>query len=347
MKSLIIAGRLIRQINGDKRTLAVMIIAPIMIMTLLYFLLSSWITTVNIDVVDASGVDLDALDEMADITVVSSEQEAIDRIINGDSDGYIDGDKFVVEGTDPSISAMVQKVFVSYAMAQTLSALPNGQNLMRNIGEGITVEAYYGSTDYDQFDFLAPSMMGFIIFFLVFLLSGIAFLRERISGTLERVMATSLKRRSLVGGYFLGFGVFAALQTVVIQVFLFYVLGIHTDTDFFLILLIDLIIAGTSLALGTLLSAFARNEFQLFQFIPIIIIPQMMFSGLFNLREVPVLLQGLAKVFPLNYGADALRDVMLKGQGFAQVYPDLLIMMGFTALFIVLNIAALKKYRNA
>lgn len=347
MKILVIAGRLFKQINGDKRTLIIMIIAPILIMTLLYYLLGSEVTTVYIDVVGSDTADYAALEELAEVTVVSTEDEAVTRLTQGKSDGYVSGDTYVAEGADPSISGMVQRVYTQYALQMKLSSLPpQAAGLAQGLNEKPAVELYYGNADYEQFDFLAPSMMGFIIFFLVFLLSGIAFLRERISGTLERIMATSLRRSHLVAGYFLGFGVFAALQTVVIQVFLIYVLNIHTDTNFFLVLLINLTVAGTSLALGTLLSAFARNEFQLFQFIPIIIIPQMMFCGLINLRETPMILQYIAKIFPLTYGADALRDVMLRGRGFVDIYPDLLVMLGFMVLFIVLNIQALKKYRD-
>ena len=347
MKILVIAGRLIRQINGDKRTLALMILAPILIMTLLYYLLGAGVGTVYIDVVEDSGVDTEALEDLAAVTTVPSEGDAIARLAGEKSDGYIYGDKYVAEGSDPGVSALVSRVYMQYDMGRKLAALPpQAAGLAQALGGEAPVELYYGSTGYEQFDFLAPSMMGFIIFFLVFLLAGIAFLRERISGTLERIMATSLRRSHLVAGYFLGFGVFAALQTVVIQAFLIYVLKIHTGTDFFLVLLINLTIAGTSLAMGTLFSAFARNEFQLFQFVPIVIIPQVMFCGLFNLRETPLVLQYLAKIFPLTYGADALRDVMLRGMGFMDIYPDLLIMLGFTALFIVLNIQALKKYRD-
>jgi len=258
------------------------------------------------------------------------------------------GDKYVAEGADTAIAAQVTAAFHAYAMQKKLASLPpQAAQLAQSLRDPISVESYYGGADYEQFDFLAPSMMGFIIFFLVFLLSGIAFLRERISGTLERVLATSLRRSQLVAGYFLGFGAFAALQTVIIQAFLLYALGIHAQTNFFLVLLINLTVAGTSLALGTLLSAFARNEFQLFQFIPAIIIPQVMFCGLFNLRDAPVFFQYLAKIFPLTYGARALRDVMLKNRGLTDILPDLLIMLGFTALFIALNIRALRKYRDA
>lgn len=252
----------------------------------------------------------------------------------------------MAEGTDPAVTALVKKAFTAYAIEQKLADLPRqATSLAEDLGESVEVETHYGGADYQQFDYLAPTMMGFIIFFLVFLLSGIAFLRERISGTLERVMASSLRRSHLVAGYFFGFGVFVALQTVIIQVFLVYVLGIRSGSDFFLVLPINLVIAATSLSLGTLLSAFARNEFQLFQFIPLVIIPQIMFCGLFNLREVPVVFQYLAKLFPLTYGADALRNMMLRGQGFQDVWLDLLIMLGFAALFFLLNVRALRKYR--
>ena len=347
MKMFVIAGRLIRQIAGDKRTLAIILIAPVLIMTLLYLLLGNGVTKANIDIVSESYTPSETMIEVADVTLVGSETGAVERLKDGLSDGYIDGERYVVEGSDPSITALAKRAFAVYAQEKNLAALPPQfaaqAGKLTNMPE---IEQYYGTADYEQFDFLAPSMMGFIIFFLVFLLAGIAFLRERISGTLDRILVTSLRRSHLVAGYFLGFGVFAALQTVVIQLFLVYVLNVHTGTDFPLVMLINLAIAGTSLAMGTLFSAFARNEFQLFQFIPIVIIPQMMFSGLFNLRESPVILQDLAKIFPLTYGADALRKVMLRGAGFSDVVGDLLILFGFTALFFALNIQVLKKYRT-
>lgn len=347
MKIFVIAGRLIRQIAGDKRTLVVMLIAPVLIMSLLYLLLGNGVTKAHIDIVSTDYVASETMEDVADITLVSSEAEAIDRLTDGKSDGYICEDRNVAEGTEPSLTALTKRAFLLYAQEQNMSSLPaQFANQAESLMKQPDVDLYYGSADFEQFDFLAPSMMGFIIFFLVFLLAGIAFLRERISGTLDRILVSSLRRGQLVSGYFLGFGVFAALQTIVIQLYLMYVLKIHTGTDVLLVLLINLTIAGTSLAMGTLFSAFARNEFQLFQFIPIVIIPQVMFCGLFNLRETPQAVQYLAKIFPLTYGADALRKVMLRGAGFSEVLLDLLIMLGFTALFFLLNIQVLKKYRT-
>lgn len=347
MKMFVIAGRLIRQIAGDKRTLVVMLLAPVLIMTLLFLLLGNGVTKANIDIVSTDYVASESMKDVADITLVTTEADAITRLKDGKSDGYICEDRYVAEGTDPAVTQLTKRAFILYAQEQKIASMPQQfASQMESMTQQPEVELYYGSADFEQFDFLAPSMMGFIIFFLVFLLAGIAFLRERISGTLDRILVSSLRRGQLVSGYFLGFGVFAALQTVVIQLFLQYVLKIHTGSSVFLVLLINLTIAGTSLAMGTLFSAFARNEFQLFQFIPIVIIPQVMFCGLFNLRESPQILQSLAKIFPLTYGADALRKVMLRGAGFSDVLGDLLIMLGFTALFFVLNIQVLKKYRT-
>ena len=346
MKIFVIAGRLIRQITGDKRTLMVMLIAPVLIMTLLYLLLGNGVTKANIDLVADAYTPSSQMQEIAEITLVKDEQEAIDRLTSGKSDGYIDGETYVTVGTDPSITALSKRAFLQYAQEKAMASMPQQIAAQaESLFQQPEVTLFYGADDFEQFDFLAPSMMGFIIFFLVFLLAGIAFLRERISGTLDRILVSSLRRSQIVAGYFFGFGVFAALQTIVLQLFLVFVLGVHSQANFLLVLLINLTIAGTSLAMGTLFSAFARNEFQLFQFIPIVIIPQMMFCGLFNLRETPLFLQYLAKIFPLTYGADALRRVMLQGAGLESVLPDIAIMLGFTILFFVLNIQVLKKYR--
>ena len=324
----------------------VLYVSTVLIMTLLFLLLGNGVTKANIDIVSTDYVASEKMEEVADITLVSTEADAIARLKDGKSDGYISDDRYVAEGTDPAVTQLTKRAFMQYAQEQKIASMPQQfASQVESMTQQPEVELYYGSEDFEQFDFLAPSMMGFIIFFLVFLLAGIAFLRERISGTMDRILVSSLRRGQLVGGYFLGFGLFAALQTIVIQVFLLYVLKIQTNENFLLVLLINLMIAGTSLSMGTLFSAFARNEFQLFQFVPIVIIPQVMFCGLFNLRETPLVLQYLAKIFPLTYGADALRQVMLRNATFADVWVDLLVMLGFIVLFFALNVRVLKKYR--
>lgn len=197
-----------------------------------------------------------------------------------------------------------------------------------------------------MFDSVAPMLMGFFVFFFVFLLAGVSFLRERISGTLDRILATPLKRKEIVYGYFLGFGVFVAIQTLIIQLFMVYGLKINIMGSFWTVLLINLLLASGSLALGTLLSTFAKNEFQLFQFIPIVIVPQVLFSGIFDLRKAPDIIIILSKVFPMTYGAEALKDVVIRGKGFLGIKLDLFILLLYAVAFLWLNILALKKYRK-
>lgn len=203
-----------------------------------------------------------------------------------------------------------------------------------------------GSDDMTSFDAVAPYMMGFFVFFFVFIIAGVSFLRERISGTLDRVLATPIRRYQIVFGYFIGFGVFVFIQTVLIQLFMVYALNVVIKGSFMLVLVINLLLATGSLALGTLLSAFARNEMQMFQFIPVVILPQVLFCGIFSLREAPIWVQALSRIFPLTYGAQALSDIAIRGLGFSDIALNLGVLAAFTILFLLLNTLVLKKYRR-
>src|SRR5699024_5741798 len=145
----------------------------------------------------------------------------------------------------------------------------------------------YNDEDADLFDQVSPALMGFFIFLFVFLIAGISFLRERTSGTLERTLATPLKRSSIVFGYFLGFFLFVAIQTVIIQIMIVDILAVDRLGNYWLLLLTNIIISTVALSLGLLLSTFARTEFQLLQFIPIAVVPQFFFSGVFDLSNAP------------------------------------------------------------
>ena len=124
MKIFVIAGRLIRQIAGDKRTLVVMLAAPVLIMSLLYLLLGNGVTKAKIDIVSMDYVASEAIEDVADITIVSSEAEAIDRLTDGRSDGYICEERYVAEGTDPSLTALAKRAFIQYTQEQNMSSLP-------------------------------------------------------------------------------------------------------------------------------------------------------------------------------------------------------------------------------
>lgn len=360
MRSFTVAKRLIKQLAGDKRTIAMMLIAPIFVIYLLSIILTSAPKKASIEIVSAPDTFVDSLKKEADISYVSNEDEAINNLRIKKSEGFInfndDNLEITVDGSDPSTARLtinsVSKAMSYYSeeristLIQDLSNMNMGKIPKINFQNKPEINYLYGSENMDLFDTTAPMMMGFFIFFFVFLIAGVSFLRERISGTLDRILATPLKRSEIVLGYFFGFGVFVAIQTILIQVFMFYILEIDIKGSFFTALLINIILAAGSLSLGTFLSSFTRNELQLFQFIPVIIVPQILFSGMFNLSEAPTWVHMLSKIFPLTYGAEALKNVAIKGYTLSQVSTDVLILTGYAILFIILNILALKKYRK-
>lgn len=355
MRILTMTKRLVKQIVEDKRTLALLLVAPIFVLYLLSIILNSSIDKPILQVINVPSSITDPLKNEADVTSVDDENIAIEKVKNKEIDGllvYKDSTLTVtVEGSDPTLTGAVKKA-VSKATGESMkssfeSLVNNPKFPVKNFSMLETKFNFInGSEDMTTFNSIAPLMMGFFIFFFVFLLAGISFLRERLSGTLDRLIATPIKRIEIVLGYFFGFGIFVMLQTIIIQLFMIYGLKIEIKGSFYVVLLINVVLAAGSLSLGTLLSAFARNEFQLFQFIPIIIVPQILFCGMFNLREAPIWVTTLSKVFPMTYGADALRGVILRGSTFSDVYLDILILAGYAILFIVLNSLALKKYRR-
>lgn len=372
MRALAVAKRLIKQIGGDKRSIALLFIAPIFVMYLLNVILTSGTTKYRIDLISPPESFAKELGKEAEISILKDEKSAVNNLKSNKSDAYIifnSGTPVItIEGSDPTkTGAIINKINkVNFKLYQdnTADIINNltknsGQNPNGIAAKGSTnnlnslsslskpeIKVLYGSKDMSLFDSIAPLLMGFFIFFFVFLLAGIAFLRERISGTLERILATPLKRSEIVCGYFLGFGLFVGLQTIVIQTFMLYGMHITMKGSFWAVLLINIMLASGSLTLGTLLSAFARNEFQLFQFIPIIIVPQMMFCGVFDLSSAPFWVIALSKIFPMTYGADALRNVMIRGKTISEVAFDVLMLAGYALLFMILNILVLKKYRK-
>jgi ABC-2 type transport system permease protein len=105
-------------------------------------------------------------------------------------------------------------------------------------------------------------------------------------------------------------------------------------------------LALVALSLGTLLSSFAASEFQMVQFIPIVVIPQIFFAGIFPVEGMADWLQGIGRIMPIYYAADALKAVMYKGLGLAEISGDLLALAIFATVFIILNVIALKKHRK-
>jgi ABC-2 type transport system permease protein len=277
---------------------------------------------------------------------------ALDRVERGEADGFVllEGTELRVwlEGTDPSktmaVMRAVQELGIEVA-EEIAPQLPPGVTLPERPEPDVTY--VHGSQDMRAVDFYGPVFIGVFVFFFVFITSGISFVRERTGGTLERLMATPIKRWELVLGYVQGFGLFSLLQTVIVAWASIYWVGFPNSGEFWLVLLIAESMALVSLTLGILVSEFANTELQVMQLMQIIVIPQILLSGMFDLSQTPAWMQTASRLFPLTYGADAMRAVMLRGERFAGVASELAVLWTFAAVFIVGNILTLKKYRRA
>ncbi|MBJ7949780.1 MULTISPECIES: ABC transporter permease [Bacillus cereus group] len=330
--------RIIRQFFRDKRSLAMMFGAPMLLLWLLSLIFTQKDYIPHIAVVDVPAPIVNVMKNQEASIYEYSKEKAISELEKQKIDAVIHLENgkmnLLLEGSDSSKNRAVLQILQK-------STEKNDASIMKP-----EVNYLHGSKDFTMFDGLGPVLIGFFTFFFVFILSGVSFVRERLSGTLERLLSTPVRRWEIVVGYIIGFGIFAFIQSVIIVSFSVYVLDLYVAGSIWLTLLITCMLSLTALTLGTFLSAYANNEFQMIQFIPLVIVPQIFFSGLFPIESMNKWLQMLGELFPLTYGADAMRQVMIRNQGFTEIALDLTVLLLFSLLFAVGNVFALKKHRK-
>ncbi|WP_345800282.1 ABC transporter permease [Microbacterium sp. AZCO] len=193
------------------------------------------------------------------------------------------------------------------------------------------------------FDIYGPPILALFPFIIMFLITSITTLRERRSGTLERLMTTPVGKGDFIVGYAIAFGLMALLQAIVTVSFAVWVCGLNTDGPAWQLGLVAVADAVLGMALGLLASAFARTEFQAVQFMPLIVFPQILLGGLFMPRDqMPDALYAISKVLPLSYAIDAINAVTA-GDARWDVYGPLLVVLGFLVAALVLASLTLRR----
>jgi ABC-2 type transport system permease protein len=253
----------------------------------------------------------------------------------------------MTNGLDPigegTVVGQVQRSIMEAASAITGVAPPT-------VGH-VTV---YGAPSDDPISRFAPAIVGFFAYFFVYLLTGVSFLRERIGGTLERLMATPVSRGEIVAGYSLGFGLLATIQMAVLLTWVlgsvtirsigplpeFSVgLGVESAGSAVYAFLVVVLLAIGAVSLGILVSTFARTEFQVIQSIPLVMVPQFLLSGiLFPISTLPEILRPFVAIMPLHYAVDGLRHVFVAGADLAStaLLFDLAVLAALAVVFAVL-----------
>jgi ABC-2 type transport system permease protein len=367
-RTLAITVRLLAQFRHDRRTLAILFVTPLVVLGLFALLFRTDAPLPTVGIVTSSGGAIGAAvgDAMADSDVidtveVASAEEAEDQVRDGELDAYVvlpsepDAEgvlrpEMVLEGTDQAVAAIVPAALqraVVEALAELAPSPPPGAPASVLPSVEVEILSIFGGDDeLDTLDLFGGPFIGLLIFFLVYVVTSVSFLRERSLGTLERLMASPLRRTEIVIGYMLGFTIVALVQAVEVLAFGLLVLDLYNVGSVWLIFGIEVLLAIGAVNLGIFLSTFARNEFQAVQFIPLVVVPQVLLSGLLvPVSSEPEWLQWISNALPLTYAVDALRDVMLRGADLAtaDIVRYVAVLGGFCALVIVAAAATLRR----
>jgi len=338
-----VARRIVLGFRRDRRTLALLFVAPIVVLTLVGALWGSS-ATAQVRVVAVGDVDPQLFEALrgTEIQLTALDRDAaIEALKDGQADAMIEfadnAATVTVEGSDPtrtgSIVGQVEAALTHLILDVPLTAF-------------VKVSYLYGGASYTLLDYLAPVLIAVFAFFFIFLLSAVSFLRERTSGTLERLLATPLTRGELVLGYLGGFALFALLQALVILAFTVFVLKVQYRGNLATIFVVEAVLVVGAVSLGLAISAFARNELQAVQFVPLVLLPQIFLSGLLvPVDQLSDVLRAISTILPLTYANEALRSVMVKG--YALTDPLIVRDIGILAAFaLVMAVAAVLSIRR-
>lgn len=393
MRIFAISKKVLTELLRDKRSLALLFLAPIFIMWLMNIAFSaSTDTNVQIASVNVSNAVKKSLDGVKHIstkgykTEYAAKKDLKDKkadavLVYKDKEKY----KLTYANTDTSKTALTRQAVKSTlkqvqiqellqnlkkaqqqasAKAAQANRLPDkyqnnsqsdmseanlNQTKQTNIQQttfDISEDYIYGNKDTTFFTKMVPILMGFFVFFFVFLISGMALLKERTTGTLDRLLATPVKRSDIVFGYMLSYGAVAALQTTIIVLSTVWLLKLKVLGSMIDVILVNILFALVALSFGLLLSTLAQSEFQMMQFIPIIIVPQVFFSGIIPLDSMANWIQSMGKFLPLYYAGHALSEIVLQGTSILNLESDLFVLLIFLSILTVLNIVGLKRYRK-
>ncbi len=363
------------EIVRDKPSLALLLVAPLVMSGLITFIIREGDSPrVDAVVVNEAGVSgavvaarLGASIEASGGTfkVVPDEAVARTAIKDGDASIAVLLPADLTSGKAPTLTLMtdgldpmgestqvgeLQRAIMASASAITGAEVPS-----------ITHVTVYGVPSEDPIARFAPAIVGFFAYFFVYLLTGVSFLRERTGGTLERLMATPVSRGEIVLGYSLGFGVMAMVQMVVLLTWVLgsvsigpvgplpqasIGLGVEIAGSAVYAFFVVVLLALGAVSLGILVSTFARTELQVIQSIPLILVPQFLLSGvLFPVSSLPQVLQPLVMIMPLRYAVDGLRQVFVAGADLASaaLLFNLTVLALFALVFGVLAAMTIRR----
>ncbi len=368
-----VSRRVFQDVVNDKRTLAMLFIAPIFAMTVFGLAFSGDVEDVNVIIVNQdqgfappmgnttylsktiiSHLDTKVVNIKYMDNPTTARQEVVDgkayalilfpenftenAVLKSRNSSYPDSAEIMIQGDD-SITNIKNAILktVSDAVSETMTDEGISPSLK------IISDPVYGE-DAEFIDFFVPGILAFVVFLLTTLLTLITFVGERSNGTLERVLASPVTEGEIVAGYALTFGLLGMIQVAFLLLVAIVFFNIMIVGNVLLAFLTVALLALVSLSLGILLSSMAKRPEQAIQFIPFVVLPTFLLSGIFwPIQAIPQWLRPLSYLVPPTYAVDACRAVMLKGWGLDRIWPDILILLIFAVLFLAMATWSLKR----
>jgi len=366
-RAFAITKRIFRGLKHDRRTVALIVIAPILAMCIFGIAFSGDVTdaavvVVNLDEGPLAARIISNLDEdTLDIRYMEREEEAVEEVENGEAWAAIVFPKdFTTDVTaklqggsvagDTAISVKADKSNVNVATAVLRVVMDAVTTTMSQLGREmpITVDdsPVYGKGA-EFIDFFVPGIMAFAVFMLTTLLTLLSFVGERTSGTLERLRASPIKESEIVVGYAMAFGIIGMLQASLLLLVATLVFKITIVGNPFLAYIVVALLAVVSVNLGILLSSAAKREAQAIQFFPLIVLPTFLLAGIFwPVEAIPSVLRPLSYFIPPTYAVEAMRSVMLRGWGLGNIWLEIVALLAFGLVFLTLSVRSLQREKG-
>jgi ABC-2 type transport system permease protein len=356
-----LALRIVRAFRRDRRSLGLIVIVPLIVMALIGYLVGDSKEALKVGTVGADETFRSLLGAQPGIEVTTAfvSLEAATASVREDEVAgavLLEPSRLDCPPTQPCaprISVLVpgEDLQIESAIVQgaaRAAALSQGQMVQPGEVPGIGVERLDLPVDGrpSTISYAAPAMVTTFAFLFTFMLTSVAFLRERSSGTLERLLASPITKAEILSGYLLGFLPFATLQSILVLGYATLVLHAEILGPAWLVFAVLLLLVIGVVNLGIALSFFARNELQVIQFIPLVLLPQIFLGGLWwPLATLWPPLRVLSVLFPITHAVHALRAVMLAGSGLTDVWTDLLSLVMFALAMTGLGVLVLRRQR--
>ena len=369
-----VVERIFRYLKNDKRTLVEIFVAPIFIMLIFGAAFSTEVHDVSVVIVNNDqGVSVppgnmpnklsDKIISNLNTSVMKVEyannvSQAVNMVENGKAYGVIIFptnftsnfySKLQNHSNSDNTTVALRLDKSNSNVAEAISKTVNAAvfKTVTDIGSEMPISVNAGDAIYAQnarfIDFFVPGVTTFSVYQLTSLLTLIAFVGERSSGTLYRLMASPLKETEIVAGYTLAFSILGTGQAALLLIVGITVFNITVVGNILLAFAVVALLAIVSVSLGVLLSSIARRETQALQLIPFVVLPALLLSGIFMpVEAIPSWMRPAAYLFPTTYTADAVRSVLLKGWGLDKILMDVGPLFAFIAIFLVLAMLTLK-----